>query len=180
MTVITDRIESETFDAGKVVKVHGVNGRLVIRLLRQAAGVVDFPEWLFIRIDGGLVPFRVVEESVFQKDAGHLVVGLETIDGPEKAAEYVGLSCQIEGQWSDWFDAGEADPDSLVGFEVFDETSGKSGVVTGFEDIPGNPLLSILVEGKTALLPMHAEFIVSNNPVKRKLILRIPDGLMDL
>ncbi len=180
MTVITNKIESQTFEAGKVVKVHGVNGRLVIRLLRQAAEVVDFPEWLFIRIDGGLVPYRVVEESVFQKDSGHLVVGLETIEGPEKAAEFVGLSCHIEGQWSDWFDAGEADPDSLVGFEVFDETSGKSGVVSGFEDIPGNPLLSILIDGKSALLPMHAEFILATDHKKRRLNLRIPDGLLDL
>ncbi|MFA5816417.1 MAG: hypothetical protein WC865_12430, partial [Bacteroidales bacterium] len=66
MSSITDQIESTTFEAGRVVKVHGVNGKLVIRMNRPVGDVLDFPEWLFIRIDGGLVPFSVTEESVFQ------------------------------------------------------------------------------------------------------------------
>ena len=180
MATVTEHIESETFDAGKIVKVHGVNGRLVVRLLKPASEVLDFPEWLFIRIDGGLVPFSVTEESVFQKDASHLVVGLDQITGPEKAATYVGLSCHLEGEWTDWFEAGSEDIDSLTGYLVVDEISGKTGSVTGFENIPGNPLLKIEIEGKTALLPMHTEFVISNDPKKRKLVLRIPDGLLDL
>ncbi len=180
MSSITEKIESETFDAGKIVKVHGVNGRLVIRLLKPAADVLDFPEWIFIRIDGGLVPFQVTEESVFQKDASHVVVGLDQVTGPEKAAGFVGLSCHLEGAWTDWFVAGSDDIESLTGFLLYDEISGKTGSVTGFEDIPGNPLLKIEIEGKTALLPLHPEFVISTDPKKRQLILRIPDGLLDL
>lgn len=180
MSSITERIESETFEAGQVVKVHGVNGRLVIRLNHPASDVPDFPEWLFIRIDGGLVPFRVIEESVFQKDINHVVVGLENIEGPEKAAALVGLACNLEGAWNDWFEANREETDLLTGFEVFDEISGKTGKVTGFEDIPGNPLLGIEIDGKTILLPLHAEFVISTDPKKRMLVLRIPDGLLDL
>jgi 16S rRNA processing protein RimM len=177
---ITDQIEAETFEAGRVVKVHGVNGRLVIRLNRPAGEVLDFPEWLFIRIDGGLVPFRVTEESVFQKDTSHIVVGLDEIDGPEKAAAYIGLPCQIEGDWSEWFGKSQEETNSLVGYSVEDEGSGAIGAVTGFEDIPGNPLLRIEMGGKSALLPLHAEFVIQTDNKKKKLIIRIPDGLLDL
>lgn len=162
------------------MKVHGVNGKLVIRMNRSVAGVLDFPEWLFIRIDGGLVPFSVTEESVFQKDKNHIIVGLGQIDALEKATVMVGLTCNLEGAWTDWFEASGEETGSLTGFEVLDEISGKSGKVIGFHDIPGNPLLEIEIDGKNALLPMQSEFVVSTDTRKRKLILRIPEGLLDL
>ncbi len=180
MYSITDHIESETFEAGSIIKVHGVNGRLVVRLNRPAADIADFPEWLFIRIDGGLVPFAVAEESVFQKDTNHLVVGIESVDGPERASQFIGMSVNLEGSWSDWFDAGDADRDSLTGYTLTDENTGKTGTITGFEDIPGNPLLEIEMSGKKALLPLNREFIVSTDHRNRCIILRIPDGLLDL
>lgn len=147
---------------------------------RPVNDVLDFPEWLFIRIDGGLVPFNVIEESVFQKDTNHLVIGLEQVDGQKKATALVGLTCNLEGTWTDWFEASREETESLTGFEVLDELSGKTGKVIGFEDIPGNPLLEIEIDGKKSLLPMHAEFVISTDTEKRKLILRIPEGLLDL
>lgn len=180
MSTIIDRLESETFEAGRIVKVHGVNGRLVIRLNRPSAEVLDFPEWMFVRISGGLVPFSVAGDSVFQKDANHIVVGLEKIDGPEKAGKMVGLTCNLEGDWTDWFETAGDQPDSLTGYEVIDEISGKQGKVTGYQDIPGNPLLEIEIEGKEALLPLNTEFVVDKDDRTRKLVLRIPEGLLDL
>jgi len=147
---------------------------------RPVGDVLDFPEWAFIRIDGGLVPFSVTEESVFQKDTNHVVIGLEQVDGQKKATALVGLTCNLEGTWTDWFEISGEETNSLTGFEVFDEISGKTGKVIGFEDIPGNPLLEIEIDGKKALLPMHAEFVVLTDTRNRKLILRIPDGLLDL
>ncbi|TSA37397.1 MAG: hypothetical protein D4R64_05755 [Porphyromonadaceae bacterium] len=180
MSSITDQIESTTFEAGWVVKVHGVNGKLVIRMNRPVGDVMDFPEWLFIRIDGGLVPFSVTEESVFQKDINHVVVGLGEISDQKKAMALVGLACNLEGAWTDWFEASREETNSLTGFEVLDEISGKTGKVIGFEDIPGNPLLEIEIDGKKSLLPMQSEFVVRTDTRKRKLILRIPEGLLDL
>jgi 16S rRNA processing protein RimM len=177
---VTDRLESETFEAGILVKVHGVNGRLVVRLNQPAADITDFPEWLFIRIDGGLVPFSIAEESVFQKDANHIVVGLLKISGPEEAAGFIGKTVNLEGEWSEWFETGEAVRDSLTGYTLADVVSGLTGTVSGFEDIPGNPLLEIEINGKRALLPLNPEFIVKTDHKARSLVLRIPDGLLDL
>jgi len=142
--------------------------------------VLDFPEWLFIRIDGGLVPFEVTGESVFQKDTSHIVVGLGQIDTQEKATAMVGLTCNLEGTWTDWFEPTSEEIDSLIGYELIDEISGKTGTVVGFEDIPGNPLLEIEIDRKKTLLPLQAEFVVSTDTRNRKLILRIPESLLDL
>ena len=180
MSSITEQIESATFEAGRVVKVHGVNGKLVIRMNRPVGDLLDFPEWLFIRIDGGLVPFEVAGESVFQKDTNHIVVGLGQIETQEKATCMVGLVCNLEGAWSDWFEPTREEAESLTGFDLLDEISGKTGKVAGLQDIPGNPLLEVEIDGKKSLLPLQPEFIVSTDTLKRKLILRIPEGLLDL
>jgi len=149
-------------------------------MIRPVGDVLDFPEWLFIRIDGGLVPFGVAEESVFQKDKNHLVVGLLQVNTQEKASALVGLTCNLEGEWTDWFEGTREETDSLTGFDVVDEISGKSGKVIGFQDIPGNPLLEIEIDGKNALLPLNPEFVVLTDLKNRKLVLRIPEGLLDL
>lgn len=180
MYSVTDQIESTTFEAGRLVKVHGVSGRLIIRMNQPVAGILDFPEWLFIRIDGGLVPFHITEESVFQKDINHMVVGLDGIDEQKKAVALLGLACNIEGTWTDWFEDDRDEAVSLTGYEFFDEISGKTGTVTGLENIPGNPLIEIQIDGKKSLLPMQPEFIISSDARKRKIILRIPEGLLDL
>lgn len=147
---------------------------------RPVGDVIDFPEWLFIRIDGGLVPFSITGESVFQKDTNHIVIGLEQVGNPEKASSFIGFPCNLEGAWTDWFEPTREETDSLTGFEVMDEISGKTGIATGFEDIPGNPLLEIEIDGKKTLLPLNSEFLVTTDSRKRKLVLRIPDGLLDL
>lgn len=180
MSLITDQIESGTFEAGRIVKVHGVNGKLVIRLNTPVGDILDFPEWLFVRISGGLVPFGVLEESVFQKDRYHIVVGLDQIDKQQKAVALVGLECKIEGAWDDWFESAQEEPDGLTGYTLVDEITGKTGLVTGFQAIPGNPLLEIEIDGKKTLLPLQNEFVVATDPLNKKLILRIPEGLLDL
>lgn len=176
----SDVLEAGTFEAGRLVKVHGVNGRIVIRMNQSIGEVIDFPEWLFIRIEGGLVPFAVAEESVFQKDDTHLVVGLDQINTPEQANRLIGNTCNLEGNWSDWFDDHQDEAHAFIGFEVRDEPSGKMGKVVGYQDIPGNPLLEIEMEGKSFLLPLQEEFILLNDTDNQQLVLKIPDGLLSL
>jgi 16S rRNA processing protein RimM len=173
-------LEAGTFEAGRIVRVHGVHGSVVVRLIRSATELIDFPEWVFLRIEGGLVPFLLTEESVFLRDQDHLVIGMEVVDSPSKANELIGSPFHLQGKWDDWFDSSQPEGVGLSGFEMVDQVSGKAGSVIRLEEIPGNPLLEIEIEGKSILLPWQPEFIVENDPVNRKLILRFPDGLLDL
>ncbi|MFO7617399.1 MAG: hypothetical protein R6V75_09120 [Bacteroidales bacterium] len=180
MSISINNLEEGTFEAGRFVKVHGVQGRLLLRLNRPVSGLEEFPEWIFIRIDGGLVPFRIAEESVFQKDDLHLVVGLDDAGSQEKAVGMVGFSCHLEGRWEDWFELPDHVEPTIIGFSVVNLLTGAVGLVTGFEDIPGNPLLEIEIQGKQVLVPYQPEYVVDNDQVNQKLILKIPDDLLDL
>lgn len=180
MSISINKLEESTFEAGRFVKVHGVQGRLLLRLNQPIADLAEFPEWIFIRIDGGLVPFKVAEESVFQKDDLHLVVGLDDLDTQEKAQGVLGLTCHLEGDWKDWFELTDQERSSLIGFAAINLLDGTEGVVTGMEEIPGNPLLEIEIGGKLVLVPFQSEYVVDNDPVNKRLTLKIPEDLLNL
>ncbi len=180
MEPIIDRINKKTFEAGQLVKLHGISGSLVLRLSMPAEEIRNVPGWLFIRIWGQPVPFKVVDESVYQKDNRHLVIGLEGIDSQESARRLVGYTCCLEGQWSDWFsvEGGSANP--WIGAEVTDATTGKTGTVISYNDIPGNPLIEIQISGKTILLPFNDDYILESDKNARKLRVRIPLEMWNL
>jgi ribosomal 30S subunit maturation factor RimM len=180
MQNITEQIESSSFEAGKLIKAHGVNGRMVLRLHQPAKDLIDFPEWIYIRINGILVPFQVGEETVFLKDNNHVVMGLEEIADQTAARDLADHSCNLPGEWSDWF-LGEADtPASWIGFSILESLSGQHGEITDYQDIPGNPLIEIEIGGKTILVPFNPEYILETNPDKRTMVVRVPDDLMNL
>jgi 16S rRNA processing protein RimM len=171
---------AETFEAGRLVRIHGVKGALVLRLDRTIIEVEDFPEWIFLMIDGGLVPFRISEESVYQKDGRHLVIALDQAGTRKQAEELIGYACHMEGTWEDWFEIEGVDDQSIIGFTVLDIQSGKSGIVSGFEEIPGNPLIEVNLEGKQILVPYREEYVLQEDRKTRRLILDIPEGLRKL
>jgi 16S rRNA processing protein RimM len=134
----------------------------------------------FCQDDGELVPFQVAEESVIQKDSSHLIVGFEGITDQPAARDLIGKMCNLPGARTDWFGKESTTEKTLTGYQVTEEVSGFQGVVTEFRDIPGNPLLEILFDGKNVLVPANPAFIVEVNDKAKHLILRIPPDLLNL
>jgi len=180
MQNITEQIESTSFEAGKLIKAHGVSGRIVLRLSHPAKDLIDFPEWIHIRINGILVPFQVTEESVFLKDSNHIVMGLDEVADQPAARELADHAFNLPGEWSDWFQGETESPASWIGFSIEESISGQPGIVTDYQDIPGNPLLEIEIGGKTILVPFNPEYILRTDPDKRTMVVRVPEDLMNL
>jgi 16S rRNA processing protein RimM len=180
MENITEQIRSSTFEAGMLIKNHGVGGKLVLRLHQPADDILDFPEWIFIRIWGQPVPFEIEEESVYQKDSRHLVIGLTGIDDQGKARQLIGNACFLEGNWSNWFVSASMVPGTWIGATVLEITTGRTGTVTGYQEIKGNPLIEIEFNGKTILVPFNPEFIIEADEQDRKLTVKIPPELFSI
>ncbi|MFA6351678.1 MAG: 16S rRNA processing protein RimM, partial [Bacteroidales bacterium] len=68
----------------------------------------------------------------------------------------------------------------IIGFSVTNILTGEVGIVTGFEDIPGNPLWEIEIRGKQVLVPDRDDYVIEKDEVSRQLTLRIPDDLLNL
>lgn len=180
MENITEQIRLSTFEAGQLVKNHGVGGKLVLRLHQPADDMVDFPEWIFVSIWGQPVPFQVAEESVYQKDNRHLVIGLAGITDQESARQLIGNSCYLPGTWPEWFVSESVIPGTWTGAVVLEVNTGQAGTVTGYQDIKANPVIEIEFGGKTILVPFNPEYILEADQKGMKLTVKIPPELFSI
>ncbi|MCD6332620.1 MAG: hypothetical protein J7L89_05050 [Bacteroidales bacterium] len=173
-------IRKPTFVAGRIIKSHGIQGGMVLRLENKVREMKDVPEWIFIILEGRPVPFKLRREEVFLKDTQHLVVALERWETPGSVTRFLNAPAWFEGTWSDWFETATEEPKKLTGYKVYDEISRSSGEVTDHLNITANPLIEIVLNQKTVLLPAVPEYLLETDYRNRTIRVRIPPELFNL
>ncbi len=163
---------------GRFAKPHGIKGELSL--------VTDF-EWpeegddifLICEMDGILVPF-LVEESRYKSDAVTLVK-LEGVDSEEEARRFVNKEVYFPLEAVDGeVPLGEMTWDNLIGYAVTDTHAGYIGVITDVDDTTANVLLRIDRAGGELLIPAAEELITDADHEARRLVVSLPEGLLDL
>jgi 16S rRNA processing protein RimM len=165
---------------GRITKVHGINGGMVVESDVSLDLIEEWPDWVFVFIDSGLVPFKLLINDCFIKDDKHLVIFLDRIDRPEKCNELLGKSFYLP---SSVLGKGKAETLTfafLVDYKVQIEGYTGNGFVTEFLDVPGNPLLRIDWNDGELLIPAQGEFVIELDEKKKLIRFNIPEGLIDL
>lgn len=159
--------------AGVINKPKGVTGEVNFACLPNVSLANEFYNFLFIEIEGYLVPFKVEEMNWNADHRGS--VKLEDIETNEQAAKLTGNHFYIPLQ-------DEEDVDTtfehLLGYQVFNEENDNIGEVTDFMDIPGNPVLVINKGKDEVLVPFNEDLIIDLNPEEKIIQIKIPDGLL--
>jgi ribosomal 30S subunit maturation factor RimM len=77
-------------------------------------------------------------------------------------------------------DEGEVYQQDLVGFAVHDPAGIPLGIVSAVYDLPAG--LTIEVQGpvREFLLPFRGEYVQRTDTAGRRLVVTVPDGLLDL
>lgn len=155
---------------GKVLKSNGTDGELVLSLFDTVPEEIDLQEPVFIFHDGLPVPYFIESSRI---KGGRFLVHLTGVRSLEDADELAGRDV-----FADYFE--EDAEGSLEGWTVMDEDGHKVGEVTGYEDIPGNLCILVNTVKGEVLLPLHQDLVVSMDPEKKEIKLRIPEGLLEL
>ena len=185
---------------GKVSKLFGLDGGVLVNLYDTFPGNMDNGEPLFVKMDGLAVP--LFTEHFERRGRSGALVRFADIDTPGRAGELLGHEIYVsQGEKSDglWlgrgggievadgheekFDPEEVFFDDLVGYmAVVSGPDGKAhkGRVTAFIDSEFNPLLQLEIEGKEAFIPAADEFIGEIDTIRQEISFVIPDGLLDL
>jgi len=171
--------KSDCVKVGFVHKPHGIHGELVIRFEEQYYETLEECPTLFLEIDNLLVPFFISEEGLRFKSGEAVITNLEWIDSDKKAKALCGLSVFVYQDEVIEFED-EMSPNALVGYQLFDETLGLIGEITEVNDFSGNLLLSVLYQGKEAMVPLNEDLIVRLDEENREIELQIPEGLFNL
>ncbi len=164
--------QEDVYKIGRLGKTHGVKGEVSFQFDDDIFDRVD-AEYLVLDIDGILVPF-FMEEYRFRSDTVCLVKFCD-IDTQQRAAELTGCNVFFPRDLAD--EAGKQPSlASLVGFDIV-EAKGTVGRVASIDDTTEN-LLFELEDG--TLIPANDELIEDIDMEQRKIIMNIPEGLLDI
>ncbi|MFB0974151.1 MAG: hypothetical protein QMB59_06260, partial [Bacteroidales bacterium] len=68
--------------------------------------------------------------------------------------------------------------EAIIGFKIIDANDGSLfGTVSNYYDIPGNPCLCVMHDGKEVLVPFHEDLIRKFSRRSKSITIDIPHGL---
>lgn len=170
--------EDEVYQIGTLTRTHGVRGELAFQFTDDVWDRVE-ADYLFLRLDGLLVPF-FLEEWRFRSDSIALLK-FEDIDTADAANRLVGADVYFPKALT----PSEIDEEDLTWqhFTGFEVVRGEDllGTVTAVYDQTANILLEVTTpDGHDILIPAHEDFILSADHRERRLYVSVPDELLSL
>ena len=163
---------------GQIAKLHGYKGGVSLFLDVTHPEEYMEMESFFVEIDGILTPFFV--ESFKLKNKGFAAVKFQGVDSEQEARSLLKKKVFIPESELKELDESNFYDHEVIGYEVEDVVKGGIGKVTAIADLKQNPLFVIEFKDKEILLPIFDGFIVKVDRKLKRLIVKAPDGLIDL
>jgi 16S rRNA processing protein RimM len=165
------------FKAGFIMRPHGLKGEVTIALDADSPAEWDALESVMIEIKGRLVPHFIEAVSVSDSKA---FLKLEDINTPEAAQALKGCSLFLPKESRPALPRGDFYNDEVIGFEVEDESLGLLGQVRDIEMAGPARFLIVMVHEKEVMIPVQAPLLKSLNRSKKKILVNLPDGFLDI
>ncbi len=165
------------FELGRVRKIHGLHGSLVLSVFKFALPTLEKIETIYMELGSSRVPFFIEEISSLKED---FLVTLRGVNDAEKAKHLVGAKLFADQDLLSVKDPHSFYPFEIIGFMAKDVHFGELGPVLKVEESPGQDLLVILKDSKEVLVPIVSHFITSVDRDSKVILLDLPEGLIDL
>ena len=173
--MITDH---DVYKIGSLTRTHGVRGEVAFQFTDDVWDRVE-ADYLFLRLDGLLVPF-FLEEWRFHSDNVALLK-VEDIDSADDARRIVGTEVYFPKDLTpEDLDEEELEWQHFTGFEVWQDDS-LLGTVTSVLDQTANVLLVVTTpDDRELLIPAHEDFVLEADHRQRRLLVSVPEELLNL
>ncbi|HRN17336.1 MAG TPA: ribosome maturation factor RimM [Xylanibacter oryzae] len=168
--------QENVYKIGILGKPHGIKGELSFMFNDDVFDRVD-ADYLIILIDGILVPFYIEEYRFHGNDTA--LVKFYDIDDSDRARDLTGCEVYFPKALSD-VDEFDNSWESIVGFDVFNGDN-YIGAISSVDTSTENILLSVSTnDGNEILIPAAEEFMKNIDADKNKIVMELPDGLLDV
>lgn len=170
-------------DRGNLTKIAtiynylGSNGGVVLNLEPPYLEIIT-EEPVLVDIDGYLVPFFIDEDTVFYNKKT-VSLRFTSVKTQKSASSLIGRDVYALTESLD-IEEEEEDSFEYEGYTAYDHHNNLLGVITGIDDIPGNPQLVIDNKGKELLVPALAVEVIDVDEKANKITISIPEGLTDI
>jgi 16S rRNA processing protein RimM len=170
--------KEDCFYLGKIVKKYSFKGEVLAKLDTDDPELYQELESVFIAMGNNLVPF-FIESSSLHKDT-LLRMKLEEVDSEAEADRLMRAELYLPLEMLPELDEDQFYFHEVIGYAIEDEHYGEVGILEGVNDNTAQALLEINKDGKQVLIPLNDEFIVKVDRDNKKIIVRTPEGLIDL
>ncbi len=162
---------------GKLVASFGVKGELILKHALGKKTMLKGVEAVFVEeMKGSYLPYFVEFSKARTDDETY--IKLEGIDTKESANRLTTRNVWLlDADFRKL--AGKSAPISLLGFHLISEGEDLGPIEEVIEQ-PHQVLLRIDLQGKEALIPLHAETLDKVDQVKKQVHVILPDGLLDI
>jgi 16S rRNA processing protein RimM len=162
---------------GKIAKLHGFEGEALIIFEEAYLKKITKTEWLFLIIDGLPVPFFV--SKIDQRSDTSIIVKFADIDSAKAMQPFIGCEIAITDKGQK-VSKGKYSYSDISGYRTIDENRIEIGIVRNVINYNENYVLQIFKGDKEILIPVAEEIIISIDDKKKLIILKIPEGLLEL
>jgi len=132
---------------------------------------------VFMEIKGQLVPHFISAVSVKGTKA---YLQLEDIRSAEQADQLTGCSLYLSKSDRSPLPKGEFYSDEVIDFDVEDLQAGPLGKVKEVLETGPNRHLIVNYLGKEIMIPIHGPFIKNVVKTKKRIVVELPDGFLDI
>lgn len=170
--------KEDCFYLGKIVKKYSFKGELLVKLDTDDPIIYTKMESVFIDKNKNLIPFFIERSSLHKSTL--LRVKFEDIDSEEDADKLLKSELYLPLEFLPQLTGNKFYYHEIVGFEAEDLSFGLVGIVKGVNDTTNQAILEIDRNGSEILIPLIDDFIKSVDREQKKIILKVPEGLIDI
>lgn len=164
-------------EVAHVNRLFGSKGELSVTLYDEFP--LDFYETgqpLFAVIDNLVVPFYL--SSFLRKGNSGAVVVFDDIDTPKRAEMLLDMELMIDSE--DEHENDDVLLEDLVRYKLHIVGRRADAQITDFFENGCNPLFEIQYKKRSYLIPATPDFIEDVDIENQRVVMRLPDGLLDL
>lgn len=165
---------SELIKLGKLTRVHGLKGALVVSGDKPAMVEIKKNGFLFIEMNHVPTPFFITDIKYIGKN---LVLCFDGVNSIEKAKPLIGK--EVSGDSKNII-IKTSDPNTLEGYDLMDEQKGSMGKINELIVLPKQQFLSVQVNDNEVLLPYTDAFVKKIDHKTKTVFYCAPEGLFDI
>jgi 16S rRNA processing protein RimM len=171
-------MSEKTFsEIGFIRKTQGFNGNVILAV--NSGDAEDFlqSKYLFLNMDGSMVPFYVEE---FSAEGTQAVITFEDVTTHEAAVALVSKKVFLPNNELPISATETDDLKSIIGYTILDIEKGVLGFVKDIAETPGQLMIFFDYASTEAMLPVNDQTVLKIIRRKKEVHVRIPEGLLEV
>jgi 16S rRNA processing protein RimM len=170
--------KEDCFYLGKIAKKFSFKGEVLAYLDTDELELYTNLESVFVECNKILVPFFIEKSSLHKND--FLRIRFEDMNTEEEADAIMGNAIYLPLSMLPKLSGNKFYFHEVIGFEIEDQRIGVFGIIQSINDSTAQPLFEVLNGEVEILVPMIDHFLVKIDRSNKKVIMNLPEGLVEM